>query len=147
MILSIVGKSGSGKTTLIEEVVPKLIERGLKVGVIKHAKKGFEIDREGKDSHRIFQSGADVAIISKDKLAVVKRVNTDSIEECIRYFYGYDLILTEGFSEEKYPKIVVTSGSVDREYNNVVAVVDSKNLDIDGVVELILTMIKKYNSL
>jgi len=45
-----VGSSGSGKTTLIERLVPILSTRGLRVGVLKHAQRDFDVDRPGKDS-------------------------------------------------------------------------------------------------
>jgi len=128
-VICIVGRSNSGKTTLIENVVPILKERGLKVLVIKHTKE-FEIDREGKDSWRIFRSGADVVITSKEKTAFVGRIS-DNLEVLIETFKdGYDLILTEGFSRSNYPKIVVLKEEGDlKEYKNVVAVVTDLNVD------------------
>jgi molybdopterin-guanine dinucleotide biosynthesis protein B len=109
VVVSIVGRSGSGKTTFIERLVPLLKSRGLKVGVIKHAAKGFQIDREGKDSHRIFLSGADVAILSKEKFAFIKRVERDDLRVFLKYFEDYDVVLTEGFSGEDFPKIIITT--------------------------------------
>ena len=49
-VVSFVGRSNSGKTTLLARLVEALKERGLKVGVIKHAHHGFDLDREGSDS-------------------------------------------------------------------------------------------------
>ena len=54
------GYSGSGKTTLIEQLVRSLKARGLRVAVIKHDVHDFEMDREGKDSWRFSQAGADI---------------------------------------------------------------------------------------
>ena len=58
-IISIVGNSNSGKTTLIEKLIPELKKRGYRVGVIKHAHHGFNIDKKGKDSWRHKVEGAD----------------------------------------------------------------------------------------
>ena len=135
-VVSIVGKSKSGKTTLIERLVPILIRKGLKVAVVKHAKMGFEIDREGKDSYRIFRSGADVVIVSEEKLAFIKRVESDDINQCLELLKGYDLILTEGFSKLRFPKIALDNGN----YENVIAVVNELN---DEVVERIADLIIK----
>ena len=44
--------SGTGKTTVIEKLIRLLTERGVRVGVIKHDRHGFDIDRPGKDSYR-----------------------------------------------------------------------------------------------
>ena len=134
-VISIVGKSKSGKTTLIEKLVPILINRGLKVAVIKHAKRGFEIDKKGKDSYRIFQSGADVIIISNEKLAFIKRVNTDDINQCLELLKDYDIVLTEGYSKLSFPKISLDDGH----YENVIAVVkDFSDEVIENLAKLIV---------
>ncbi len=54
-IITIVGKSNSGKTTLLEKLIALLTERGYKIGSVKHAHDGFEIDKEGKDIVQIGQ--------------------------------------------------------------------------------------------
>jgi putative ribosome biogenesis GTPase RsgA len=46
------GWSGSGKTTLIEQLIPRLVARGLTVSLVKHAHHEFDIDQPGKDSFR-----------------------------------------------------------------------------------------------
>jgi molybdopterin-guanine dinucleotide biosynthesis protein B len=130
-VLCIVGRSNSGKTTLIENVVPILKERGLKVLVIKHAKE-FEVDREGKDSWRIFRSGADVVITSREKTAFIGRIS-DNLDALIEIFKDrYDLILTEGFGNSDYPKIVVLKDESDlKRFKNVVAVVADFDIDFE----------------
>ncbi len=110
MILSIVGTSDSGKTTLITRVVPILREKGLKVAVVKHHAHGdFEIDREGKDSWKIYNSGADILISSPVKMAFIRRTENDDLDWIYeRYLKGdYDLVLTEGFSKAGKDRIVV----------------------------------------
>jgi len=57
-ILAISGTSGAGKTTLIEAVIPRLAARGLAVGVLKHDAHGLDLDRPGKDTHRLREAGA-----------------------------------------------------------------------------------------
>ena len=52
------GPSNSGKTTLIERLIPKLREAGIRVGTVKHAHEGSDIDHPGKDSWRHAQAGA-----------------------------------------------------------------------------------------
>ena len=69
----VAASSNSGKTTLIEKVVRILKERGLRVAVIKHASKGFDIDRPGKDSWRFREAGADaVMLVGPDSMALMK---------------------------------------------------------------------------
>ena len=43
-VFGFAGWSGSGKTTLIEQVIPCIAGRGLKVSVIKHTHHAFDVD-------------------------------------------------------------------------------------------------------
>ena len=61
-VLAVCGWKNSGKTTLVEELLPVLRRKGLAVSVIKHDCHGIDVDRPGKDSHRFFAAGADVAL-------------------------------------------------------------------------------------
>ena len=104
-VLSIVGHSKAGKTTLITRLIPILKDCGLKILVVKHAL-DFEIDREGKDSWRIFNAGVDVAVASKDRFAFISRLG-DNLDEICSIFNFYDLIITEGFNRACKDRIVV----------------------------------------
>lgn len=106
-VFSIVGYSGTGKTTFLEKLIVELKKRGLKLAVIKHDAHRFEIDREGKDSWRFTQAGADmVAICSKEKSAFVVQGEL-ALHEVLSGIHGADLILTEGYRHEKGVKIAV----------------------------------------
>ncbi|RLI74885.1 molybdopterin-guanine dinucleotide biosynthesis protein B [Archaeoglobales archaeon] len=107
MILSVVGDSKSGKTTIVTKLVSTLKSKGLRVAVVKHTH-GFEIDKEGKDSWKIYESGADVIISSKDKLALIRRQDKEDFDEiCYRYLRDYDVVITEGFNDAGKDRIVV----------------------------------------
>jgi len=111
-IISVVAKSGTGKTTLLEKLISELKRRSYRVGVLKHDAHRFEIDHEGKDSWRLTQAGADTMVISsKSKLAVVKRNNQPdepSMDVLVeKYFDDVDILLTEGFKNNSFPKIEV----------------------------------------
>lgn len=111
-VVSIVAKSGTGKTTLLEKLIGELKRRGYRVGAIKHDAHKFEIDREGKDSWRLTQAGADTMLItSPAKVALVKQ-NRDGVEpplaEAVAAYCGdLDIVLTEGFKKSSMPKIEV----------------------------------------
>jgi len=111
-VVSIVAKSGTGKTTLLVKLIAELKRRGYRVGVVKHDAHRFDIDREGKDSWRLTQAGADTMMItSPDKSAMVKLHAPDeepTLEQTVaRYFIDVDLVLTEGFKKSTMPKIEV----------------------------------------
>ena len=106
-VFSIIAFSGTGKTTLIEKLVTELKIRGLRVAVIKHDAHEFDIDREGKDSWRFTQAGADVtAVVSGSKAAIMEN-RTIPIEALLDKITDVDLILTEGYKHGVWPKIAL----------------------------------------
>jgi molybdopterin-guanine dinucleotide biosynthesis adapter protein len=109
-IVSVVGRPGSGKTTLLEALLPLLRSKGYRIGVVKHGVHGFDVDKDGKDSWRHAQAGAEVALISTPKgLAVFRRLDQEmSPEELIEtYLPDMDFVLAEGFKRERMPKIEI----------------------------------------
>ncbi len=151
-VLSIVGPSNAGKTTLIERIVPELRKRGFRVLVIKHAM-SLEVDREGKDSWRIFESGADVVVASSGELFYRARLN-DDLESICKLFDFYDLIITEGFSRDCRDRIVVLKEPEDLERyscGKVLAVVSKRPIkgyrwfslhDVGSLVDLIVNWLQ-----
>ncbi len=117
-IVSIVGKSNSGKTTLIEKIIFDMVGRGWRVATIKHNKHGFSIDHEGKDSYRHKKAGALTTVVSSPhQLALIQDVDHDHSFEEIRdkFITGVDIIITEGFKVNDYPKIEVYRSELKRE--------------------------------
>ncbi len=104
-VFGICGYSDSGKTALIEALVRRLRARKLKVGVIKQDAHGLDIDREGKDTDRIFKAGADVLI--RDTQQVFARLHEPVDAELHRVIARvgshYDLILVEGHKSTPLP--------------------------------------------
>lgn len=107
-IISIVGKSRSGKTTLIEKLILELKTRGYKIGTLKHAAHGFQMDLEGKDSWRHKKAGANAVIVaSSNKFVLIQNNVKKSIDDLVQYFKGMDLLIIEGYKQEEKPKIEV----------------------------------------
>jgi molybdopterin-guanine dinucleotide biosynthesis protein B len=106
--------SNSGKTTLIEKIVRILKGRGLRVAVIKHASKGFEIDRPGKDSWRFQQAGADaVLLIGPDRMALMKRWDREPAPSDLEELVGdADVVIREGFKGSAGNRIEVYRSGV-----------------------------------
>ncbi|PSV31215.1 bifunctional molybdopterin-guanine dinucleotide biosynthesis adaptor protein MobB/molybdopterin molybdotransferase MoeA [Photobacterium sp. GB-72] len=109
-LLGFAAFSGTGKTTLLEAMLPKLVERGLRVAVVKHAHHNFDIDQEGKDSYRLRKAGASQMLISsRYRRALV--TETPEEEAQLPYLLSQldqtqlDLILVEGFKKLDFPKI------------------------------------------
>ena len=107
-IITIVGHSNSGKTTLIEKLIPELKRRGYRVGTIKHTHHGFSMDQKGKDTYRHRAAGADAVLAaSAGQIALVKSMPEVSLDNHLTYFQDMDIVLVEGFKQEKKPKIEV----------------------------------------
>ena len=138
-IVSIVGKSNSGKTTLIEKLIAELTGRGWRVATIKHNRHGFDIDHEGKDSYRHKKAGAKMTVVSSPhSLALVTDVDRDySFAEIRnRFIADVDIIVTEGFKVNDYPKIEVFRSELRRELisskdDGLIAVASDVPMNID----------------
>ncbi|MFD2189800.1 molybdopterin-guanine dinucleotide biosynthesis protein B [Pistricoccus aurantiacus] len=110
-LLGIAAWSGTGKTTLLENLLPRLKDRGLQVAVIKHAHHRFDIDQPGKDSHRLREAGAAPMLIAS-RARVALMMNTSergepdlaALIEMLRPL-APDLVLVEGFKQWPLPKL------------------------------------------
>jgi len=110
--IGFVGDSDVGKTTLLEQLIPVLAGRGLVVGSVKHASHGFEADRPGKDSQRLYASGVQaVALICDEQIATFTRrdaARPASLRDALATLpRGLDAVLVEGFAWEPIPRIVL----------------------------------------
>ncbi len=124
-IISVVGKSESGKTTLIEKLIPELKKAGCKVGIIKHAHHGFELDKKGKDTYRHKKAGADTVLVaSPGRIAMVKDESGDSLENITHYLDDMDIVIAEGFKKERMPKIEIFRST----RHNTPACIEDENL-------------------
>ena len=112
----IAASSKSGKTTLIEKIVAILKARGLRVAVIKHASKGFDLDRPGKDSWRFREAGADeVVLVGPRSMAVMRTLDHHPDPEEVLSDVSADIVLLEGFKNSAMNKIEVFRTGVSAE--------------------------------
>ncbi len=113
--------SGTGKTTLLTKILSIFSERGLRVGVVKHAHHTFEIDYPGKDSYELRKAGANQVLIGSKKRWALITENTDHIDKSLEYHINnldleaLDLVLVEGFKPEHIPKIELHRPSLGKE--------------------------------
>jgi molybdopterin-guanine dinucleotide biosynthesis protein B len=113
------GPSNSGKTTLIVKVASILQDYGFKVAIVKHDPKDkARFDREGKDSDKFSQTGADVAVVSPNRTTLFKQ-STSSIDDIIDLFKEFDYLLVEGLKTLPLPRISIFRNSLDESYFNV----------------------------
>lgn len=105
-VLAVCGFSGSGKTTLLEKAIPRFIERGLSVAVVKHDSHGVLVDTPGKDSDRLFRAGASIALRGPDQQFQRRNVASSlslaaTLTDLAR---DHDLVLVEGHKDTPLPK-------------------------------------------
>lgn len=110
-IFGIAGHSGMGKTTLLERLVPEIAARGLVVSLIKHSHKNIDIDRPGKDSYRLRESGCkEVLLLGNDRWALMHELRgapEPSLDYLLDRMKHCDLVLIEGFKHGNFPKLEV----------------------------------------
>jgi molybdopterin-guanine dinucleotide biosynthesis protein B len=110
-IFGFAGWSGSGKTTLIEQLIPRFVQRGLRVSLIKHAHHTFDVDHPGKDSYRHRHAGAAEILVTSSRRWVLmhelRGAQEPSFEELVKRISHCDLLLVEGFKFAPIPKLEV----------------------------------------
>jgi molybdopterin-guanine dinucleotide biosynthesis adapter protein len=152
-IVSIVGKSSSGKTTFLEKLIRELTSRQYRVASIKHSHHSISFDSPNKDSWRHAQAGSKATLVSSTtEIQLIQPVPREqTVDELARHLgEDFDLILTEGFSRGKLPKIEVhrkEAGPLLETASNLIAIATDESLDseirqfslddIKGVADLV----------
>ena len=133
LAVAFTGPSNSGKTTLILKVARKLInEHKKEVAIIKHDpgdKARFDV--VGKDSYKFSDTGAEVIVTSPNRTTLFSKKNKD-IDEMIRLFDKFDILLVEGLKNLPLPRISVFRESLDKDYfpfMNALAIDETINTD------------------
>ena len=113
-IFGFCGYSGAGKTTLIEGLIPRFVQQGLTVSLIKHTHRGFDMDRPGKDSWRHREAGAqEVMLLSDERWVLMHEMRELSatsppkLDDMIKHISPCDLLILEGFKTAAWDKIEV----------------------------------------
>ncbi|MFK8066641.1 MAG: molybdenum cofactor guanylyltransferase MobA [Gammaproteobacteria bacterium] len=121
-IIGFAAHSGTGKTTLLKKLIANLKEKQLRIGLVKHAHHGFEVDIPGKDSYELRKAGASQVIVGSQKrwahmVETPENTANPTLASLINHFdhKTLDLILIEGFKLETIPKIEVFRPSLGKE--------------------------------
>ena len=156
-IFGFAGWSGSGKTTLIEQLIPRFVQRGLRVSLIKHAHHTFDVDQPGKDSYRHRHAGASEIMVTSSRRWVLmhelRGAHEPAFDEQIRHLAPCDLLLVEGFKHAPIPKLEVWraqtgEGLLHPNDPHIVAVASDEKIetklplldlnDVDGIAAFVL---------
>ncbi|MGD9718150.1 MAG: molybdopterin-guanine dinucleotide biosynthesis protein B [Sulfurimonadaceae bacterium] len=117
LAVAFTGPSNSGKTTIILKVARKLIHEHAKdVAIIKHDPKDkARFDVEGKDSYKFSDTGAEVIVTSPTRTTYFSQRHKE-LDEMIRLFEGFDILLVEGLKNLPLPRIGVFRERLEKDY-------------------------------
>lgn len=150
-VFGITGWKNAGKTTLTERLVHELTKRGYSISTVKHAHHSFDIDKQGTDSYRHREAGAhEVAIVSFNRWAIMHELRETTeppLDEILSRMMPCDLILVEGYKNDKHPKIEIrrkgspTQIPLDAEQYSIVAIASDEPISEQNVPVLDLNNI------
>ena len=110
-LMAIVGRHNAGKTTLLVALAAEFARRKQRVMTIKHGTHQPDLDRQGKDTWRHWNEGKAERVLleAPGERVVFERTKTESdpLTLARRYLDGADMILVEGFTGARLPKIEV----------------------------------------
>ena len=169
-LIGLCAYSGTGKTTLLTQLIPRLKQRDLRTGVVKHAHHDFDIDHPGKDSYEIRQAGAEqVAVASHKRIAWIKENPADNNEAALSDALAaldindLDLVIVEGFKNESFAKIELHRPSLGKplictQDKNIIALATDADItvtptpqlldlnNVDEIADFIISYVNKHNS-
>ena len=134
--IAVIGWKNSGKTTLVSNLANYYSNKGIKVGVVKHAHHNFDIDHEGTDSYKIRKSGAfKTTIVSNKRLAhmIEDECLDKDISKIITMNKDCEILIFEGFKKNNELKKIEVSfkknnkSELNLELPNVLAIVTDQN--------------------
>ncbi len=145
-ILGFAAFSGTGKTTLLIKLIPILKDKGIRIGMIKHAHHNFDIDTPGKDSYELRKAGADQMLITSRRrwalmVETAEQSGDPDLNEMLQQLdqSKLDLVLVEGFKHVRFPKIELHRPSLGKpllfpEDDSIIALATEQSMDSNNQI-------------
>jgi molybdopterin-guanine dinucleotide biosynthesis protein MobB len=137
-VVNLVARSGAGKTTFLELLIPRLVQRGIRVGVAQPDARRFDMDQPGKDTWRLREAGATaVAISSPTQIAYLERVEAPWDPDALIRLMGsrVELVIAEVRRQNPFPKIefvrVARDPNLRSRPEELIAIVADRQFDLD----------------
>ena len=158
-VIGIIGWKNSGKTYFAQQIINKLSKKGLRIGSIKRAHHDFEIDKPNTDSYLHRKAGSQKVIISSSKrwvkITELAKDKEMKLNDLLSEMSKVDIVIVEGFKNDKHPKIEVlhesNSDYLYKKVKNVIALIVDKEINTQipqfnkNEINLIVEFIDKYN--
>ena len=116
-VCGIVGWKNSGKTFLAKKLNTYFTNQKFNVASIKHAHHDFDIDKPNTDSFFHRQAGSQQVIISSSKrwakISDLNKSKEKTLNELIDELSKPDIIIVEGYKNEKHAKIEIIKDNSD----------------------------------
>lgn len=138
-LLGFAAYSGTGKTTLLTKLIPLLVARGIRVGLIKHSHHDIEMDKPGKDSYRLREAGASQLVLAGAKRSICFMEHQQQQDRALAKqvelldLNTLDLILVEGYRDVAFTKIELNRSELGKDFfytddENIIALVCDKTI-------------------
>ncbi len=122
--IAVVGPKKSGKTSLIEALIPYLKSKDYRVATVKHSSHRHTFDREGSDSHRHAQAGAERVVLrgpGANLFIAYDMPEDEAGRQADEFLSNFDVVICEGFRDADYPKVVIEGGDAKEYRGRVIA--------------------------
>ncbi len=132
----IASRSKTGKTTILENTLPVLKQRGLKVAALKGNLDHYELDLPRKDSWRFASAGAEIAGLTTEDsyILISSQLDINGSEAAAKLLKDLDLIIVEGNKKTSNPKIEVVRSDLNPEPlllpNTIAVITDREDMKI-----------------
>jgi molybdopterin-guanine dinucleotide biosynthesis adapter protein len=135
-IITVVGTKNTGKTTLVTKIVKELVNRGFKVGTVKHSHHSFDLAESDTGKHKdagaeiVVGTGAETFFTLKDSKEL------EDILSMMKFIKNIDFVVLEGFKELNYAKVSTSSFKDEFTIKNV-NVMEMNDEDVKSLVDLV----------
>ncbi|MGX9416347.1 molybdopterin-guanine dinucleotide biosynthesis protein B [Vibrio sp. RC27] len=128
--IAFTGPSGSGKTTTILRIAEQLT-KDYRLAIVKHDPSDkAQFDKEGKDSWKFSQTGAEIVVTSPTRTTYLSQ-RPREIENIIEMLAEFDILIVEGLKTLPLPRIAIFRNEIDISYfscSDAIAIDDTINI-------------------
>jgi molybdopterin-guanine dinucleotide biosynthesis adapter protein len=104
-IVAVVGTKNTGKTTLVTRIIRELVDRGFKVGTIKHSHHRFDMSDRDTGKHKMAGAEIVAGIGEETFFTMTGGMDLEKVLNMMNFIENLDYVILEGFKTSEYAKI------------------------------------------